>query len=99
MNAKYNLVENGNVSFAVRMGRAQLTNAVTLLEKGYDLNELIDPILEKYPNVDKEQLMTAADFGIKNTLDGQGNMAVLDGLALLVVSNMNITVEEPGKSG
>jgi len=32
--------------------KAQLNNAVTLLEKGYGLNEEVEPLLEKYGNVD-----------------------------------------------
>jgi len=34
------------------MGKSQLHNAVTLLEKGYDLNEEVEPLLEEYGDVD-----------------------------------------------
>ena len=32
--------------------KEQLNNAVTLLEKGYSLYEEVEPLLEKYGNVD-----------------------------------------------
>lgn len=52
-NAKCNLVDNGQHHFAREMGKQQLINAVTLLEKGYPLHDPIDPILEAYPEIDK----------------------------------------------
>ena len=50
-NAKVNLCE-GKISFQIEIGKSQLKNAVTLLEKGYSLNESIDDLLELYPNVE-----------------------------------------------
>ena len=50
-NANYNL-QNARIQFQVEMGKEQLNNAVVLLEKGYDLYDEIDPLLEKYDNVD-----------------------------------------------
>ena len=35
------------------MAKSQLQNAVTLLEKGYPLEHLVEPILEQYESVDK----------------------------------------------
>lgn len=51
-NAKCNLVDNKGVAFAETMGRQQLYNAVTLLEKGYPLTDSIDPILEAFPVIE-----------------------------------------------
>lgn len=50
-NAKINLIENGNLGFGVRLGTEQVKNAVTLLEKGYSLDEEVDPLLDKYGSV------------------------------------------------
>lgn len=49
-NADYNL--RGSTPIQKLLGANQLHNAVILLEKGYDLSEMIDPILGKYTNVD-----------------------------------------------
>lgn len=47
-NAEYNL-QNGLMVLA----REQLHNAVVLLEKGYDVSEVIEPLIEKYGDVTK----------------------------------------------
>jgi len=52
-NANHNL---GNLP-KIGMGllplvKEQLNNAITLLEKGYDLDELVEPLLEKYSNIE-----------------------------------------------
>ncbi|WP_291866593.1 hypothetical protein [Maribacter sp.] len=41
-----------NIPFPYSIGKDQLKNAVTLLEKGYDINEEVEPLLEKYGSVD-----------------------------------------------
>ncbi len=49
--ADYNLKTAGH-PIQTEIGINQLHNAVTLLVKGYDLHETIDPLLEKYPNIE-----------------------------------------------
>jgi len=49
-NAKYNLIEP--YAITVTIAREQVYNAVSLLEKGYDLNTEIEPLLEKYDTID-----------------------------------------------
>ena len=49
-NANYNLSVNG--SFGAMLANQQLKNAITLLEKGYSLNEEVEPLLEKYGTVE-----------------------------------------------
>lgn len=51
-NAQYNLIENRNVVIAFEIGKMQLSNAITLLEKGYSSNDEVDPLLERFDNVD-----------------------------------------------
>lgn len=51
-NAKINLIDNGEIPFAKAIGKSQLHNAVTLLEKGYPLDLEIGPILGAYPEID-----------------------------------------------
>ncbi len=51
-NANYNLSNNG--SFGLQIAKSQVHNAVTLLEKGYDLYDQVEPLLEKFNgDVDK----------------------------------------------
>ena len=49
-NAKHNL--QGSYYLQVEIGKEQLHNAVTLLEKGYGVNDEIDPLLAKYGTVE-----------------------------------------------
>jgi len=51
-NADYNL-QQSLMPFQVKLAKDQLHNAVTLLEKGYSLTEKIEPLLEKYSDVEK----------------------------------------------
>jgi len=51
-NAKFNLVDQPH-AIALMIGKEQLSNAVILLEKGYDLGEEVEPLLEKYGSIDK----------------------------------------------
>ena len=49
-NANYNIQKNGAIG--VTLGRRQLHNAITLLEKGYELSEKVEPLLEKHGSVE-----------------------------------------------
>ena len=50
-NADYNF--NQSMSFVtLRLAQEQLHNAIVLLEKGYDVDELVEPLLEKYGAVE-----------------------------------------------
>jgi hypothetical protein len=52
-NAKYNLCAPGAIArFQQQIGQDQLSNAVTLLEKGYALDAEVEPLIEKYGDVD-----------------------------------------------
>jgi len=48
--ADHNL--RGGTGFGVSIAKAQLHNAVTLLEKGYSLYDEVEPLIEKYGDVD-----------------------------------------------
>ena len=51
-NANLNLDNVATLGMAVLpLAKEQLNNAVTLLEKGYELHEEVDPLLEKYGDV------------------------------------------------
>ena len=47
-NARYNLIDNKGVGLAWMIGKEQLDNAIILLEKGYPINELVDPLIDEY---------------------------------------------------
>lgn len=47
-NAKYNLIDNGGIGPIGKIGKEQLKNAVALLDKGYSLEQQVEPLLEKY---------------------------------------------------
>lgn len=51
-NARINLSADTS-PFQNGIGRAQLNNAIGLLEKGYDIHDEVEPLLGKYGNVDK----------------------------------------------
>lgn len=48
-NANYNIQNNNPVGLFFAKG--QLNNAVVLLEKGYSLDDEVEPLLEKYGDV------------------------------------------------
>ena len=50
MNADHNL--QTGLSVGLQIAREQLHNAVVLLEKGYGLYELVEPLLEKHGTLD-----------------------------------------------
>jgi hypothetical protein len=52
MNAETNIINNGNMSFCMQMGKQQLHNAVTLLAKDYPLDVQVEPLLEKYGEIE-----------------------------------------------
>jgi hypothetical protein len=51
-NAKYNLDNAIKMPMLMPMVKEQLNNAVTLLDKGYGIWEEVEPLLEKYGNVE-----------------------------------------------
>jgi len=51
-NANYNLDNAVRMPMLLPMVKGQLNNAVTLLEKGYDIWEEVEPLLEKYGDVE-----------------------------------------------
>ena len=51
-NAHWNLTENKGQFIAEEIGRGQLNNAVQLLDKGYSLATEIEPLLERFGDVD-----------------------------------------------
>lgn len=46
-NAQHNICKAVH-GFQIELGKGQLNNAVTLLEKGYPLETEVDPLLEKH---------------------------------------------------
>lgn len=52
-NANYNL-DNcmKGLPMLLPLVKEQLNNAVTLLEKGYDIEEQVEPLLEKYGDIE-----------------------------------------------
>jgi hypothetical protein len=50
LNAQHNLVTPSGDD---RIGAIQLNNAIVLLEKGYSPNDVVEPLLGKYGNVNK----------------------------------------------
>ncbi len=53
-NADYNLQNNGIIG--LKLAKEQLHNAVELLGKGYDLDDEVEPLLEKYGGIGKVPL-------------------------------------------
>jgi hypothetical protein len=49
-NADYNLQQNGGIGAMI--AKEQVHNAVVLIEKGYDLNEEIEPLLDTHGEVE-----------------------------------------------
>lgn len=50
-NAELNLIENRGHAFAFMLGKDQLHNAISLLEKGYGPNECFDEIVDRHGSV------------------------------------------------
>ena len=50
-NAEFNIGDRNKLAWIV--GKRQLHNAVVLLEKGYELSDVIEEILKKYENVEE----------------------------------------------
>jgi hypothetical protein len=51
-NANYNLNNLNRLPMLLPMVKEQLNNAVTLLDKGYDIFDEVEPLLEKYGTVE-----------------------------------------------
>ena len=49
-NADYNIQNNGVIGY--RLAKEQLHNAVELLNKGYDLDDKVEPLLDEYGDVE-----------------------------------------------
>ena len=49
-NADYNLKNNNPIG--IMMAKEQVHNATVLLDKGYDIWTEVEPLLEKYGNID-----------------------------------------------
>jgi len=49
-NAEFNFKSNNSFSRAV--GMEQLNNAIMLLDKGYSIHDEVEPLLEKYGDVE-----------------------------------------------
>lgn len=50
-NAQINLVENAHTGIGLTIGKEQLKNAITLLEKGYGIDDDFDTIMGEHENV------------------------------------------------
>jgi hypothetical protein len=50
-NADYNIRNNGSIG--IMLAKEQLHNAVSLLEKGYGIDDQVEPLLEQYGSIDK----------------------------------------------
>ena len=51
-NANHNLGNVGKLPMLLPLAQEQLNNAVSLLDKGYDLLEEVEPLLDKYGSLD-----------------------------------------------
>ena len=52
LNAKYNLNNVEKNPILLLLAKEQLNNAATLLERGYDTWDEVEPLLKKYGSVD-----------------------------------------------
>lgn len=52
-NANYNLGNVDKVPLLLKLAKDQLHNAVTLLEKGYSLDDEVEVLLEKYGSAEE----------------------------------------------
>ena len=50
MGADHNL--QSGIGFALTIAKSQVHNAVTLLEKGYGLDDEVEPLIEEFGDVD-----------------------------------------------
>ncbi|MCC6581828.1 MAG: hypothetical protein IT440_15455 [Phycisphaeraceae bacterium] len=51
-NANYNLDNLARMPMLLPMVKEQLNNAIVLLEKGYSVDDEVEPLLEEFGNVD-----------------------------------------------
>lgn len=51
-NANYNLDNLARMPMLLPMVKEQLNNAIVLLEKGYSVDDEVEPLLEQFGNVD-----------------------------------------------
>ena len=52
-NAQYNVGLSQQMPALLPLAASQLRNAVGLLEKGYDVSTLVEPLIEQYGDVDE----------------------------------------------
>ena len=52
MNAEHNLGNLQRIPMLMPLVKEQLHNGITLLEKGYDIWDEVEPLLEKYGDVE-----------------------------------------------
>lgn len=52
-NAHYNLCVQKIPGISDKIGEEQLTNAIGLLEKGYDVYDEVEPLLHEYGSIEK----------------------------------------------
>ena len=52
MNAELNIENSKRLPLVLGLAQEQLHNAIVLLEKGYGIGEQVEPLLEKYGDVD-----------------------------------------------
>lgn len=52
MNAEHNLGNLQSMPMLMPMVKSQLHNGITLLEKGYSIHTEVEPLLEKYGDVE-----------------------------------------------
>jgi len=51
-NANYNLDNLARMPMLFNLVKAQLNNAIVLLEKGYSIDDEVEPLIEKFGNVE-----------------------------------------------
>ncbi len=52
-NAQFNLVDQRIQGITDKIGAEQLNNAIVLLEKGYSINDEVEPLLSGYNSVNE----------------------------------------------
>ncbi len=52
-NARYNFANPAALRMQIEIGKEQLNNAIELLDKGYGIYEEVEPLLEKYGDIEK----------------------------------------------
>lgn len=79
-NANYNLDNLKSVPGLLPLVKEQLNNALTLLEKGYSINDEVEPLLEQYGNVEKvpAKEIKISDINQINTDTEEGKLLIAE---------------------